>query len=174
MRAAGSNKLVNLAQRSLRPRATAGLAAQLNAAPLDPHLWRELLASPGLSSPGTELEWTKVVNSFGDMHIIAPSDLRAIRLEQPHVTPDDPIITPLMGEIWGAQRAGAHGPPCYARTAAPWHLAHPWDALKLADALFGESAKASKISRKKAESANNAGFPAKAAKRRGRAQGFKK
>ena len=75
MRAAGSKRLAIIAQRSLRMRTAAELATRLRAqlheawhappclAAKDQHPWWELIASSGMSSSATELEWNKVITS---------------------------------------------------------------------------------------------------------------
>ena len=140
VRFAGSNKLADIGQRSLRLQATAESATRLRGklhelrhspprlTAQDPRLWWEKLPSPGLSSSVTELEWNKAMKSLADMLILLPLALGGIRLDLLQIISDDPRIAPRIGEIWRAQGAVSRGPAYHARTDPSWRVVYTWGA----------------------------------------------
>ena len=169
MRAAGPNRLATVIQRSLRLRTTAEWAKKLrerfhevwHSPPQLPvnnaHPWWELIASAGLSAAATDEAWTKAIRALEEVIIFEPSDLDEVLIDQLRIISEDPSDMQLIGKLWRARMAIVKGPMFQARPIPAWHIATPWDAFKLADAIAADSASSSTIGFEAAEAAARIG-----------------
>ena len=71
----------------------------------DPHKWRGLIATAGLSGRASEESRNKLVAELGELLICAPRDLAGLEADQLHIVSDNAESNRLLGQLWRAAEA---------------------------------------------------------------------
>ena len=106
----------------------------------DPHKWRNLFATSGLSGRASEEAWNRLFSAPTGLPIFARSDLAELAAGQLHIACDTGEPNPFSGQPWRADKASGHAKNFSERSDPSALICGGRGAFQLAGAVAADSA----------------------------------